>query len=172
VIFLCNYYSYFYHLIAQLWQFFLTLNRINKFVDLRIHYWLLVSVLPEFDQYLAICSFSASVITSKESGLGTNSLAKSWVSSFSIATDYGLDYQMIRVQFPVGAGNFSLQHHVQTSSRTHPASYPMGTRSSFPGSKAAGAWKLTTHCHLVSRSKNVCSYTSTPPVHLHGEVHS
>jgi len=25
-----------------------------------------------------------------------------------IVTDYGLDYQMIRVQFPVGAGNFSL----------------------------------------------------------------
>jgi len=27
----------------------------------------------------------------------------------------------------VGAGNFSLHHHVQTSFGAHPASYPMGT---------------------------------------------
>jgi hypothetical protein len=39
-----------------------------------------------------------------------------------------------------GAGNFSLNHLVQTGSWAHPASYPMGTRSSFPGGKAAGAW--------------------------------
>jgi hypothetical protein len=29
---------------------------------------------------------------------------------------------------------------VQTSSETHPASYPMGTGGSFPGGKEAGAW--------------------------------
>jgi hypothetical protein len=28
--------------------------------------------------------------------------------------------------------------------------------------------KLTTHLHLVSRSKNAWSYTSTPPIRLHG----
>jgi hypothetical protein len=33
----------------------------------------------------------------------------------------------------------SLHHRVQTCSGAHPASYPMGTRCSFPGSKAAGA---------------------------------
>jgi hypothetical protein len=34
---------------------------------------------------------------------------------------------------------FFLLHSVQTSSGTHPASYPMGTGGSFPGSKAVGA---------------------------------
>jgi hypothetical protein len=45
-----------------------------------------------------------------------------------------------RVRFPAGAGKFSLHYHVQNGSGAHPASYPMGTRSSFPGCKAAGAW--------------------------------
>jgi hypothetical protein len=44
-----------------------------------------------------------------------------------------------RVRFPTGAGNFSLHHRVQNGSGAHPASCPMGTRSSFPGVKAAGA---------------------------------
>jgi hypothetical protein len=39
----------------------------------------------------------------------------------------------------VGAGNFSRNHHVQNGSGAHPASYPMGTRNSFAGGKAAGA---------------------------------
>jgi hypothetical protein len=30
--------------------------------------------------------------------------------------------------------------------------------------------KLTTHLHLVSRPKNAWSYTSTPPISLHGVV--
>jgi hypothetical protein len=51
---------------------------------------------------------------------------------------YGLDDQGSRVQFLTGAGNFSLHHHVQDGSGAHPASYPMGTRGSFPGGKAAG----------------------------------
>jgi hypothetical protein len=66
-------------------------------------------------------------------------LFKSHDSSISIALGYGLDNQGSRVQFPVGAGNFSLHHCVQNSSRAHPASYPVGTRGSFPGGKAAGA---------------------------------
>jgi hypothetical protein len=33
-----------------------------------------------------------------------------------------------------------LFHRVQNSSEAHPASYPMDTRGSFPGGKAAGAW--------------------------------
>jgi hypothetical protein len=40
---------------------------------------------------------------------------------------------------PAGAGNFCLHHRVQNCSGAHPASYPMGTRGSFPGGKAAGA---------------------------------
>jgi hypothetical protein len=44
------------------------------------------------------------------------------------------------VRFPAGAGNFSLHHRVQNGSGAHPGSRPMGTRVSFPGGKAAGAW--------------------------------
>jgi hypothetical protein len=43
------------------------------------------------------------------------------------------------VRFPVGAENFSIHHRVQTGSGAHPASYPMGTRGSSPGGKAAFA---------------------------------
>jgi hypothetical protein len=38
----------------------------------------------------------------------------------------------------VEAGNFSLHHRVLTGSGVHRASYPMETRVSFPGGKAAG----------------------------------
>jgi hypothetical protein len=44
------------------------------------------------------------------------------------------------VRVPAKAGNFSLHHRVQTGSEAYPASYPMGTRGSFPGVKVAGAW--------------------------------
>jgi hypothetical protein len=60
-------------------------------------------------------------------------------SSVGIATGYGLDDRTIGVRFPVGAGNCSLRHRVQTGSGAHPASYPMGIGNSFTGSKAAGA---------------------------------
>jgi len=43
----------------------------------------------------------------------------------------------IGIQFPAGDANSSLRHRVQTSSETHPASYPMGIGGSFPV-KAAG----------------------------------
>jgi hypothetical protein len=45
-----------------------------------------------------------------------------------------------RVRFPAGAGNFSLHHRIQNGSGAHRGSYPMGTRVSFHGGKAAGAW--------------------------------
>jgi hypothetical protein len=60
-------------------------------------------------------------------------------SSVGIALGYGLDDRGSRVRFPAGAGNFSLNHRIQNVSGAHPASYPMGTRGSFPGGKAAGA---------------------------------
>jgi hypothetical protein len=59
-------------------------------------------------------------------------------SSVGIALGYGLDDRDSRVRFPAGAGNFSL-HRVQNGSGAHSASYPMGTRVSFPAGKAAGA---------------------------------
>jgi hypothetical protein len=66
-------------------------------------------------------------------------LKKSRDSSVGIALGYGLDDRGSRVRFPAGAGNFSLQHHVQNGSGAHPAYYPMGTGGSFSGGKAAGA---------------------------------
>jgi hypothetical protein len=59
-------------------------------------------------------------------------------SSVGIALGYGLDDRGSRVRFPAGAGNFSLHHRVQKGSGAHPASYPIVTRGSFSGSKAAG----------------------------------
>jgi hypothetical protein len=61
-------------------------------------------------------------------------------SSVGIALGYWLDDRGSRVRFPAVAGNFSLHHRLQNGSGAHPASYPMGTRGSFPGGKAAGAW--------------------------------
>jgi hypothetical protein len=60
-------------------------------------------------------------------------------SSVSIALGYRLDDGGSRVRFPAGAGDFSLHHRFQNGSGAHPASYPMGTRGSFPGGKAVGA---------------------------------
>jgi hypothetical protein len=59
----------------------------------------------------------------------------SWVG---IALGYGLDDRGSRVRFPARAGNFSLHHRVQNGSEAHPASYPVGTGSSFPGVKRPG----------------------------------
>jgi hypothetical protein len=58
-------------------------------------------------------------------------------SSVGIALGYGLDDRGSRVRFPAGAGNFSLHNRVQNGSGAHSVSYPMGTRGSFPGVKAA-----------------------------------
>jgi hypothetical protein len=54
-------------------------------------------------------------------------------SSVATALGYGLDDWGTKVRFPAGVGNFSLNHRVQNGSAAHPASYPMGTRGSFPG---------------------------------------
>jgi hypothetical protein len=65
--------------------------------------------------------------------------AQSRDSSVGIALGYGLDDRGSRVRFPAGAEDFSLHHCVQNGSGAHPASYPVGTRGSFPGGKAARA---------------------------------
>jgi hypothetical protein len=59
-------------------------------------------------------------------------------SSVGIALGYGLDDRGSRVQFPAVAGNFSLHYRLQNGCGAHPASYPMGTKGSFHGGKAAG----------------------------------
>jgi hypothetical protein len=66
-------------------------------------------------------------------------IIKSRDSSVGIVLGYGLYDRGSRVRFPEGSGNFSLYHRVQNGSGAHAASYPMGTRGSFLGGKAAGA---------------------------------
>jgi hypothetical protein len=69
---------------------------------------------------------------------------------------------MNEVQLTAGAGTFSPCHHIQMGSGAHLASYPMGTRRSFPGGKVAD------HSPPPSADvKNVWNYTSTPPISLH-----
>jgi hypothetical protein len=58
-----------------------------------------------------------------------------WQSSVGIATDYGLDDRAVRVRVPVGP-RLVLLELVETSCGAHPASYPLGTASSFPGRDA------------------------------------
>jgi hypothetical protein len=58
-------------------------------------------------------------------------------SSVGIAAAYRLDDREFGIRVPVGS-DFSLLHVVQTGSGAHPASYPMGSRGSFPVGKAAG----------------------------------
>jgi hypothetical protein len=65
---------------------------------------------------------------------------KSRDSSVGIALGYGLDDRGSRFRYPTGTGNFSLHHRVQNGSGAHPASYPMDSGGSFPGSKTAGVW--------------------------------
>jgi hypothetical protein len=64
--------------------------------------------------------------------------SKSLDSSVGIELGYGLEDRDSRVRFPAGVWNFSFHHRVQNGSGAHPASYPMSTRGSFPGGKAAG----------------------------------
>jgi hypothetical protein len=84
-----------------------------------------------------IFGYSFSVVRISLYHLST--INKSREGSVGIALSYGLDDRGSRVRFPAAAGNFSLHHRVQNGSGAHPASYPMDTRGSFSGGKAAGA---------------------------------
>jgi hypothetical protein len=61
--------------------------------------------------------------------------SKSWGSSVSIVSGYGLDDWAIQVRSPAEAKGFSSNLLVQTGSGAHPASCPMGTRGPVPGDK-------------------------------------
>jgi hypothetical protein len=58
---------------------------------------------------------------------------------------------------------------MHTGTRVHPASYVISTGSSFLASYSAQGVMLTTHLHFSVEVKNEWSYTSIPPVYLHGE---
>lgn len=65
-----------------------------------------------------------------------------------------------RSSVPAGERDFSLGSHVQTGSKSHPGSYPMGTGNFIQRGKAAGV-KLI-HIHLVSKSRKEWRYTCAP----------
>jgi hypothetical protein len=62
-----------------------------------------------------------------------------YLQSRDSSVGIALDDRGSGVRFPTGAGNFSLHHRVQNGSGANSASYPKGTRGSFPGGKSAGA---------------------------------
>jgi hypothetical protein len=82
-------------------------------------------------------------------------------SSVSIVSDYRLDDRAIEV--PAGAKNFSCDLCVQTGSGAHPASCTIDTEGPSAGAKARLGVMLTTHPHLVPRSRMSRSYTFSPP---------
>jgi hypothetical protein len=59
-----------------------------------------------------------------------------WSCDSTVSTVPGL---MARVLF-LAVKNFSFLHSVQPDSGAHPASYPMGTKGSFPRGKVARVW--------------------------------
>jgi hypothetical protein len=84
-------------------------------------------------------------------------------SSGSIVSDYGLDDRAIGVRSPAGAKDFSSSLCVQTGSEVHPASCTLGTEVLSPWLKRGRGVTLTTHPHLVPRTRMSRSYTSSPP---------
>jgi hypothetical protein len=89
-------------------------------------------------------------------------------SSISIVSDCGQDDRVIGVRSPAGTKDFSSNLCVQTISEAHPSSCTMGTGGPFPGAKRSWGMTLTTHPHLVPRSRMSRSYTSSPPMCHHG----
>jgi hypothetical protein len=90
-----------------------------------------------------------------------NGVARSTVS-------YRLDSRATGFRSPAEAEDFSSSLFVQTSCEVHPASYPIGYRGPFRGVKHGRVVTLTTHLHLVPRSRISGSYTSCLPCCLHG----
>jgi hypothetical protein len=60
-------------------------------------------------------------------------------SAVGIATAHRLDDRGVGFGVPVGSRIFSSPHRPDRLTGAHPVSYPIGTRGSFSGSKAAGA---------------------------------
>jgi hypothetical protein len=57
---------------------------------------------------------------------------------------------------------YFLFHSVKTGSGSHPTSYRVGTRGSFPGGKAAGPW-IWPLTFIQCQGQEFWRYTSTPP---------
>jgi hypothetical protein len=78
-------------------------------------------------------------------------------SIINTATGYGLDDRRIGAR-------------VLTGTVVHSDSYPMGTGSSFPGSKAAGAWSWSFTSYYCRGQGNLDLYIHAP-IRLNGVVH-
>jgi hypothetical protein len=83
--------------------------------------------------------------------------------SVSIESGYGLNDWANEIRSPAVAKDFSSRLCVQTGSGARPASCAMGTGVLSPGVKRGRGVTLTTHPHLVPRSRMSRSYTSSPP---------
>jgi hypothetical protein len=81
-------------------------------------------------------------------------------SSVSIVSDCRLDD---RGSISAGAKDFSSSLCIQPGSGAHPASYPVSTRVLSLGARHSQGMMLTTHPHLVLRSRMSRSCTSSPP---------
>jgi hypothetical protein len=87
-------------------------------------------------------------------------------SSVSIVSGYGLDDRANEVRSPAEARDFSCSLCVLAGSGAHPASCPMGTGGASPGLKLGQSVTLTTHHHLMPRSRMSRSYTFYHPKRL------
>jgi hypothetical protein len=72
------------------------------------------------------------------------------------------------VRSPAEGKDFSSSLCVHTSSEAHPASCTMGSGGPFPGVNRSRGLTVTTHPHLVLRSRMSRSYMSSPPWRLNG----
>jgi hypothetical protein len=89
-------------------------------------------------------------------------------SSGSIVSDYGLDDRAIGVRSPAWEKDFLSNLCFQTDSGAHPASCTMGTGGPFPRAKRGRGVTLTTHPHLIPRSRMSRSYTASTPWRVAG----
>jgi hypothetical protein len=67
-----------------------------------------------------------------------------------------------------GGKDFSSSLRVQTGSEAHPAPCTMGTAGPFPGPKRGRGMTLTTHLHLMPRSKNEYELYYSPSKRRYG----
>ena len=88
-------------------------------------------------------------------------------SEYLVGTVTGLWSVQSRILFVAGTREFSLLQNNRTHSRIHPTSCSMGTRDSYPGTKATGS---NVDCSPQSsvKVKNEWNYTCAPPLCLHG----